>query len=290
MDYSFFLGCTIPAREPSFEASSRIVFKKLGVNLIDLDGAICCAPAPIESIDHNTSRAMQAYNIVLAEKANHDLLTLCNGCFQALVRTNRLLKKDREMRAGVNEVLSSLGKEYKGSIEVVDFMEVLNSEPMKEKIKESISKPLKSIRAAAFYGCHSLKPSDLLMLDDPDQPRILDDLIELTGAESVPYKDKMRCCGGLLRGVSDDLARKLAQDKLFNIAQAKADCIVTTCPFCHVQLDIGQLEVNRRFNEQYAIPVLHYPQLLGLAMEVNPMRLGLQTHKVKADSLLAKIE
>ncbi|MFQ6068045.1 MAG: CoB--CoM heterodisulfide reductase subunit B [Candidatus Bathyarchaeia archaeon] len=290
MEYSFFLGCTIPAREPSFEASARLVFKKLGVNLVDLKGALCCAPAPIESIDHNTSRAIAAYNIALAEESNLDLVTLCNGCFQALARTNRLLKEDVEVRADVNEVLSSIGKKYKGTIEVVDFLQVLNSERVMEKIKKSVSKPLKDVKVAVFYGCHALKPSKFLMLDDPDQPRILDDLVEITGAQSVPYEHKMKCCGGLLRGVSDDLARKLAQNKLFNVSQAKADCIVTICPFCHIQLDIGQLEVNRRFNEQYAIPVLHYPQLLGLSMGINPLRLGLQTHKVSTDSLLTKIK
>lgn len=289
MEYALFLGCTIPARAPSYESSFRKVMKKLNVGLVDLKGATCCAPIPIESLDFTTSIAIAAYNICLAEEIDLDLMTICNGCFQLLSKANAVLKEKGKLKANVNKILSEVGKEYKGKKDVKNFLQVLYNDVGVEKIKESVSKPLKGLKVAAFYGCHLLMPSSILMFDDPVSPHLLDDLVELTGAESVPYMHKMRCCGGLLRGISDELGRKLARDKLFHVSQAKADCIITVCPFCFIQLDLGQLEVRRKFDEPYNIPIVHYPELLGLAMGMNPKRLGLQTHRIPTDSLLKKI-
>ena len=289
LGYALFLGCIIPAREPSYELSVRKVFKAFGVDLVDLKGSTCCAPILIESIDFKTSLATGAHNIYLAEELGLDLMTICNGCFQSLSRVNALLRGRTGLKAEVNEILSKLGEEFKGAISVKDYLQVLYSDLGLERVKKNVFKPLKGLRVAVFYGCHVLKPSSTLRFDDPENPRILDELVEATGAESVPYMYKLKCCGGLLRGVSEEVARRLARDKLFNISQAKVDCIVTVCPFCFIQLDVGQLEVARIFNEQYNIPVLHYSELLGLSMGMGLRELGLHTHRVLTESLLGKI-
>lgn len=289
MSYALFLGCIIPARELSYELSVRKVFKAFGVDLVDLEGSTCCAPIPIESIDFKTSLAVGAHNICLAEGLGLDLMTICNGCFQSLSRANALLRGRVDLKGEVNEILSKLGEEFKGVRSVKDYLQVLYSDLGLEKIKKNVSKPLKRLKAAVFYGCHVLKPSSILKFDDPEGPRVLDELVRATGAESVPYMYKLKCCGGLLRGISDEVARRLARDKLFNILKANVDCIVTVCPFCFIQLDVGQLEVSRMFNEQYNIPVLHYPELLGLSMSMGPKELALHTHRVSTESLLSKI-
>ena len=290
MSYALFLGCVVPAREPSYEVAVRKVFKALGVNLVDLEGATCCAPIPVESLSFKTSLSIAAYNLALAEEADLDLVMICNGCFQVLARAHRLLKEDEELRAKVNGVLAEVGKEFRGNRDVRDYLQVLHGDIGLEKLRGNVSKPLRGLRAAAFYGCHVLKPSDVLKFDDPERPRVLDELIGAAGAESIPYLHKTRCCGGLLRGISDDIARKLARDKLFTVSQAKADCVVTICPFCFLQLDLGQLEVNRHFKESFNVPVLHYPELLGLAMGMSADELGLKTHRVSTEPVLGKMK
>lgn len=290
MAYTLFLGCVIPAREPSYELSVRKVFKGLGIDIVDLKGATCCAPIPIESLDYKTSLTVAAYNLCLAEESDLDLMTICNGCFQALSKANSTLKEKEELKTYVNNALAEVGKEYKGKKNVKNYLQVLHDDVSLEKIKKSVTKPLDGLKVAVFYGCHILKPSSILKFDNPESPRILDDMVEATGAKSVPYRNKMKCCGGLLRGVQDDLASKLARDKIFNVSQAQADCVVTTCPFCFLQFDLGQLDVRRRFNETYEIPVLHYPELLGLAMGMKREELGLQTHRVSVDSVLNKMK
>ena len=158
-----------------------------------------------------------------------------------------------------------------------------------EKIKESVVKPLSSLKVAPFYGCHSLRPSKLLQLDDPERPQILENLLESLGAEAVQYRNKLKCCGGLLKGISDETALSLAREKLVNTSKAGADCITTLCPFCFVALDIGQIQVRSKFKEVYDMPILHYSELIALALGVDHNELALRSHKIKADKVLEKI-
>ncbi len=287
--YALFLGCTIPARQPNYELSARKSLSKLGIKFVDLPDMTCCCPPPIQSIDLETSLAVAAYNITLAEEANLNLLTLCSGCFESLAMANAMLKENEDLKARINKVLSRTGKEFKGSIEVRHFLQVLKDDIGLKHLKQSVIRPLSKLKVAAFYGCHALRPSALLKLDDPERPRILETLIETLGATNVEYGNKLKCCGGLLRGVSDDLALDMARDKLANTSKAGVDCITTLCPFCFVALDIGQIQMRSKFNENYDIPVLHYSELLALALGIDPKELALETHKIKPDKVLNKI-
>jgi len=287
--YALFLGCTIPARQPNYELSARKALAKLGIELVDLANMTCCCPPPIQSIDLETSLAVAAYNISLAEEADLNLVTLCSGCFESLAMANAMLKEDEHLKAKINRILSKAGKEFTGSKEVKHFLQVLIDDIGLKRLKQNVSKPLRNLKVAPFYGCHALRPSELLKLDDPERPRILENLIETLGAESVEYRNKLKCCGGLLRGISDDLALNLAREKLANTTKAGADCIATLCPFCFVALDIGQMQIKVKFQEAYDMPVLHYSELLALALGIDPKELSLQTHKIKTDKILNKI-
>ncbi|TRO52581.1 CoB--CoM heterodisulfide reductase subunit B [Candidatus Bathyarchaeota archaeon] len=287
--YAIFLGCTIPARQPNYELSARKTLEKLGVELVDLENFTCCCPPPIQSINLESSQAIAAYNICLAEEAGLNIIALCNGCFESLAMANAALKNDKDLKANVNEVLAKVGKEFQGTIEVKHFLQVLMDDIGLEKIKQNLVKPLTGIKVAPFYGCHSLRPSKLLQLDDPERPQIFENMLEALGAEPVEYRNKLKCCGGLLKGISDDTALELAREKLSNTAKAGADCISTLCPFCFVALDIGQLQVKTKFDEIYEIPILHYSELIALALGVNPDQLALRSHKIKADKVIGKI-
>jgi heterodisulfide reductase subunit B len=288
-NYALFLGCTIPARQPHYELAARKALTKLGIELVDLDNMTCCAPPPLQSIDLKTSLAIAAYNICLAEEADLNIVTLCTGCFESLAMANTLLKEKEELRERVNKILSNVGKEFKGSKEVKHFLQVLMSDIGLDNIKKSVTKPLNKLKVAAFSGCHLLRPSALLKFDDPERPRIFDNLIEALGAESIWYKNKLRCCGGLLRGYADDVALAIARDKIINTSRAGADCISTLCPFCFLTLDLGQMLMKTAYKEEYSMPVIHYAELLSISLGVNPKELALDFHKVKLDTVLNKI-
>lgn len=287
--YALFLGCTIPARQPHYELSARKALTKLGIELVDLPNMTCCAPPPLQSIDLETSLSIAAYNICLAEEANLNMVTLCTGCFESLAMTNTLLKKNKELKERVNQILANAGKEFEGKIEVRHYLQVLMKDVGLERLRNSVSKDLSKLRVASFSGCHALRPSELLKFDDPERPHIFDDLIEALGAKSIWYRNKLKCCGGLLRGYADDVALAIAREKIVNTTKAGADCIVTLCPFCFLTLDLGQMLMKSTFREEYNMPILHYAELLSLSLGIDPKELALDFHKIRLDKVLAKI-
>jgi heterodisulfide reductase subunit B len=290
VEYALFLGCTTPSRVLDMELATRKVFDALGVRLHDMKGAGCCGPVHIESLDHKTWLANAARNIAIAEEMGMDILTVCNGCVATLDAVNKTLKRDAELRGEVNQILADVGREFKGTIEVHHVLDVLSQEEMAEKIRQSVVRPLKGIRAGVHHGCHLLRPSDFRKLDDPMNPRVLSKMVEVLGATSVPYVREMLCCGSGLRGIEDGISMEMIREKLRNVQEAGANCIVTSCPFCFLQYDMGQIEVQRKFKEEYNLPVLHYQQLLAIALGMDVGKLGLDTHKVKADALLGKLK
>jgi heterodisulfide reductase subunit B len=285
-EYALFLGCTIPTKEFGYEASTRKVFEALGIGLEDMEGYICCGYPAETPIAHDTWLAMAAYNIALAEEKGLDLVTPCNGCFSSLKKANIILKEDKAQSEKTNAELKKLGKKYNGTIEVKHIAEVLHENM--EKINELVKNPLKDISVAPHTGCHIVKPSEYLQVDDPNDPKILDELVEITGAKSLDYIDKNMCCGNVLRGLDEEVSVAIAREKMKRVKEADADCMTTICPACHLQYDIGQLEIKSKLKEEYNIPVLHYPQLLGLAMGIAPEELGMDQLKVKANKVMEK--
>jgi len=287
--YALFLGCTIPARQPNYEASARKALAKLGIELVDLANMTCCAPPPLQSIDLETSLSIAAYNLCLAEEANLNIVTLCTGCFESLAMANAMLKENERLREKVNKILSNAGKEFKGNIEVRHYLQVLMKDVGLERLRKSVTRNLNNLKVASFSGCHLLRPSKLLRFDDPERPRIFDSLIEALGAKSIWYKNKLKCCGGLLRGYADDVALAIAREKIVNTTKAGADCIVTLCPFCFLTLDLGQMLIKSTYQEEYNMPIIHYAELLGLSLGLDPKELALEFHKIRVDKVLYKI-
>jgi heterodisulfide reductase subunit B len=202
---------------------------------------------------------------------------------------NALLKKDDELKERVNQILSNSGNKFNGNINVRHYLQVLINDVGIDTIKKRVVKNLNGLKVASFSGCHLIRPSSLLELDDPERPQIFDNLITTLGARSIEYRNKLKCCGGLLRGYADDIALTIAREKIANTAKAGADCIITLCPFCFLTLDLGQMLIKARFKEEYSMPVLHYSELLALALGVDPSEMALRSHKIRVDTVLEKI-
>ncbi len=288
---SLFLGCIVPNRYPGIEKATKLCLQKLDIDVSDLPGASCCpAPGVFKSFDKATWLALASRNIVLSEKMGRDLLTVCNGCYGSLADANLELKKDPELKACTNNCLKEIGMEFRGTAEVRHIIEYLYKEFGPEKLKEHITTQL-DLKVALHYGCHLIKPSRDRNLGETEAPVFFDELVEATGAKSVDYTDKMMCCGagGGVRSGHAAESLEMLEHKLACIRQAGVDCIVNACPFCHLQFDRGQLAVNEKFVTDYSIPVLHYSQLLGLALGFSPYELGIEQNAVQNIEFLAKI-
>ncbi len=291
MKYAFFLGCIMPNRYPGIEAAMRNVAEVLGIKLLDMEGASCCPPpGVVKSFHKPTWLAVAARNLTLAEALNVDATTLCSGCYGTLKEANTVLKKDVAMREEVNKILHDYGREFQGTIDVKHIVEVLYHDIGIEKLRGFVKRPL-NLKVAVHYGCHLLKPTRYRTGGSSERPKFLDELVEVLGAKSVPYQDKMMCCGagGGVRASSPEVSADMTKEKLENVKNAGADCIVTPCAFCHLQFDIGQTEVEKQFGVKYNIPVLHYIQLLGLALGLEPEKLGLYDNTIPADPILKKL-
>ena len=286
--YLMFLGCAIPYRVSAFEISSRKILEKLGVELVEMPEFNCCG-LPLDPISHETMLILAARNLALAEQKGLDIITLCPGCAGTLKKVNRMLKEDKALRDEINRHLKEAGLEFKGTQNAKHFMQVLIEDVGLEKIKKSVVKPLTTLKVAEHNGCHILRPKEFIGFDDPEDPKTLKALIEATGAQCLDYLDETECCGAPSVGVNDKIALQLAKDKLSHMKMVDAEAMVTICPFCHIMYDTNELRIEKMFNETYGIPVLHYPQLLGLAQGMKPEELAFNELRVDVSKILAKV-
>jgi heterodisulfide reductase subunit B len=177
--------------------------------------------------------------------------------------------------------------EFKGTITVKHFVHVLAQDVGFEKIKDTVQKPLTQLRVAQHSGCHIVRPRKVVGFDDPENPTTLKNLIKLTGAKCLDYIDETECCGNPISGINSEIPLQLAREKLDHIREVGAQAMITVCPFCHMMYDLHQSRIERKFNEKFRIPVLHYSQLLGLAMGMSPDELALKDLRVDASELVS---
>jgi heterodisulfide reductase subunit B len=288
LKYLIFLGCVIPYRISSYEISARKVLDKLGIELIEMPEFNCCG-FPLDPINHDMMLALAARNLCLAEQQNLDIVTLCNGCFGVLNHVNKELKEDEKIRKKVNGYLKGIGMKFRGTITVKHLIHVLAEDVGLKKLKDSVQKPLTPLRVAQHTGCHVVRPAKHAGFDDPENPAVLKSLIRVTGAECLNYMDETECCGAPIISVNDKIPLQMAREKLDHIRAVGAQALITICPFCHMMYDLNQPRIERTFNEKFGIPILHYPQLLGLAMGFCPEELALEQLRVDASKILTEV-
>jgi len=288
MKYAFFLGCTIPARARNYELSARKVAEKLDIELVNVDEFICCG-FPIKASDQISSETMAAYNLCLAQDRKLDILTLCSSCASALTEVSHKLSVDGPAREEINKELSKAGMEYRGGVKIRHLARVIYEDIDREKIKGLFTKDLSDLKIAAHYGCHYIKPSEIYEgFENVEDPKSIDELVALTGAQPVDYRNKKRCCGGPLLPVEENIAGSVTKEKLDDISRAGADAICLVCPFCSVMYDDNQKSIEAKYDINYNLPVLYLTQILGLAMGYDRKELGLNMNVVKTKDLLGR--
>jgi len=283
-----FLGCMIPIKYPQMEAAFRRTMPNLGVELVDLGGFTCC-PDPIyfKAQDALGWLTIAARNLSIAEEAGIDLVTLCSGCTATLKEARFLLAEDEDLRAKVNERLARIGREYRGTARVEHAVVVIRDEIGMDAVGASVQRPLEGVSVAIHYGCHLLKPSQIMHVDDADYPSILEDLVTAIGATPIAHDEELLCCGkGCL---DDDMPVEMVYSIFSSIRDSGADCMGLICPTCFSSFDLGQIVVGRKKGIDFQIPIIYYFQLLGLAQGLSSEELGLNLHKVKADAVTSRL-
>lgn len=279
MKFALFLGCQIPVRLKQYETSSKAILERLGVGLVDIEEFNCCG-YPLRNIEFKAFLLASARNLSLAEKKKLDVMTLCQCCYGTLKKANFLLRENASLRKEVNAVLEREGLPYEGEVEVKHLLYVLHQEVGVEAIKKKIAKTFKGLKIAAHYGCHALRPSQVVRFDDPVTPSIFDQLVEATGAESIAWRMRLECCGAPLWGIHDELSTEITLKKLKNGRESGADYLCTACTYCQIQFDTVQQMILSQRGLNHPLPSILYPQLLGLSMGINSETLGLKMNKI----------
>uniref|UniRef100_A0A7V0Z797 CoB--CoM heterodisulfide reductase subunit B n=1 Tax=candidate division WOR-3 bacterium TaxID=2052148 RepID=A0A7V0Z797_UNCW3 len=283
-----FWGCMMPLKYPQMELAIRKTLPNLGVELVDVEGFTCC-PDPIyfKAQDKMNWLTIAARNLAVAEETGLDVITMCSGCISTLKEAQYLLAEDEELRFKINQRLKKINKEYQGKIKVKHVTVLLRDDIGMGAITRSVKRPLNRIRVGIHYGCHLLKPSQIMNVDDADYPQILDDFVRAMGAIPVEHKERMLCCG---KGCMDDeLPLEMTESIFSAIDEEQADCMGLICPTCFSSFDLGQLMIARKKGKEFNIPVIYLFQLLGLAQGLKPEEVGLHTHRVKPERVLQKL-
>lgn len=283
--YIPFFGCMMATKYPQFESAVRKTVARVGMELVDVDGFTCC-PDPIyfQARDKMEWYTIAARNISLAEDLGHDIITTCSGCTATLSEVNLALKEDPELRAKINGRLEKIGRQYKGSINVRHAVTVLRDDFGIDRVAETVVRPLEGLKAAVHYGCHLLKPSRVMRVDDPDRPTILENLMKAIGVEPIHHDRTLLCCGKAC--MTDTIPDQMVIDILEGIQAKGADCMGLICPTCFDQFDVKQIILNRKYDKKFEMPIVYYFQLLGLAQGLKREEMGLHLHKIKVDRIL----
>ncbi|MGB9627584.1 MAG: CoB--CoM heterodisulfide reductase iron-sulfur subunit B family protein [Thermodesulfobacteriota bacterium] len=292
IEFAFFIGCQIPARLNQYESSARAVLNRLGVGLVDIREFNCCG-YPLRNIDFKVFLLSSARNIALAEKKDLNLLTLCKCCYGTLKKADYILRGHPSLKDEINQILKKEGLKYDGKLEIKHLLSFLYKDIGLDKIKEKMIKNYRGLRVATHYGCHVLRPSEVVGFDNPVVPRLFDHLVEATGAESIEWPMKLECCGAPLWGVNDDLAMDLTLKKLRNGRESGAEYVCTACPYCQIQFDKVQKIILFQRNLNRPTASILYTQLLGLAMGIDRKALGLEMNEIPLsgiENLLNDIE
>jgi heterodisulfide reductase subunit B len=254
------------------------------VGLVDIEAFNCCG-YPLRNIEFKAFLLASARNLALAEKKSLDVMTLCQCCYGSLRKADYLMKENPSLKEEVNAVLEREGLQYEGEVKVKHLLSVLHQEVGVEAIKKNMVKTFKGLKIAAHYGCHALRPSQVVGFDNPVTPSLFDQLVEATGAESIAWSMRLECCGAPLWGIHDELSMDLTLKKLNDGKASGAEYLCVACPYCQLQFDTVQQMILSQRGLNHPLPSILYPQLLGLSLGIEGERLGLKMNQIPSSGI-----
>ena len=290
MKYAFFPGCVLESAAKEDYMATKAVAKRLGIQIEEINGWTCCGASHVQDIEPLTTLATNARNIALAEEQGLDVLTVCNTCTLMLREAKKELDEDVTKRTQVNNMLAQIGKEYKGTSNITHFLWVLIRDYGLNNLKAKVVKPLTGLRVAEYYGCHILRPQETMDFEDYQLPTSLFDLITAIGATPIDFSRKLDCCGFHAVYPAHDSVMQMTGSINADAVKEGADCVVTPCPLCQMQLDMFQKEAEQTVSKGKDMPILHMSQLIGLALGISPKEMGMTSrHLTDVGSILQYI-
>jgi succinate dehydrogenase / fumarate reductase, cytochrome b subunit len=288
MKVAYWPGCVSRGFTPELHGAMEKVAPLLDLELVELDRASCCGAGVIAEHSQELADTLNARTFALAEKTGSGLMmNICSTCQGSMSECQERLDANTEYRIAINDNLREEGLKYDKAVVNKNLAWVLVEELGLDELRSRVKRPLTDLRVGPFYGCYIIRPRDRLGIDD-EHPRhtYLHQIIETLGGTVIDYAGAYKCCGFPIITMNKEASLKQAGRHLGDAVDAEADCLVTPCPLCHLNLDLQQPLAEKVVGRELDMPVLHLPQLLGLALGLKPKELGLQRHVVKPTSVI----
>jgi succinate dehydrogenase / fumarate reductase, cytochrome b subunit len=295
MKLAYWPGCVSRGFTPELHGSMALVAPKLGLELVELDRANCCGAGVIAEHNQELADSLNARTFAMAQKVEGaaGMMNICSTCQGAQTECQERLDADEAYRAHVNEHLEPEGLQYErgGEWWNKNLLWLLVEEIGLDKLSERVVRPLTGLRVGPFYGCYIVRPRKRLGMDEhPNRDKYLEAVIEVLGATPVKYAGSHKCCGFPIITMNRTTSLRQAGRHMADAIDADADCVVTPCPLCHLNLDMQQPEAAKFVERDLGMPVLHLPQLLGLALGLEPKQLGMNRHVVDTGEVQDKVQ
>jgi succinate dehydrogenase / fumarate reductase, cytochrome b subunit len=289
---AYYKGCLASLSAKELDSSTQALAPKVGLELVELETVTCCGAGDIHEAEPDYYLHLNARILAYAEAANCDtLLTVCNVCTLNLRQANWQMKNDPDLRERVSTNLERVGvPPYSGNVEVRHLLWEIAEGEGYELLKQSAHRGLKGLKIAPFYGCQILRPSKILGFEDPDRPWSLERIIEACGGEAIDYPAKVKCCGFPIIQAREETALGELIQPIEQAKEAGADALVTPCPLCHLSLDAWQSKLKQATGKDFAMPILHLSQLVGVAAGLEESELKFKRHVVSVAPVLEKLE
>ena len=289
MAYAFYPGCVSKGGCPELYPAAVKVAAKLNIELVELTDVGCNGAG---CLSQEVSDPINARTLAKVERMGTMMMTICSTCQGVFTQANHRFKSDPEYLALINrEYLAPEGLEYKGTVEIKHFLWVLDEEFGLDNLKELVVRPLSGLKVAPFYGCYLRRPPELMIPKGWERRKtVLESTIETLGGEVTTISGKGKCCGFPILSANEENSLEMCGTHTLEASQKGADCMVTPCPLCHLELDGKQADAERHKGERIDMPILHLPQLVGLALGFSPREMNLHRHIVSTDDVVDKLE
>ena len=285
MKFAYYPGCSARSTCAELNGATHRVAAKLGLELLQLDSATCTGARELRAIDPVGFYTLNVRILALAERENLPLMTICNTCTLNVLDAHAAFCEDSELAAAINLRLAEEGLRYSGATRISHFLWVLHEDIGEARLRELVVRPLAGLTVAAFYGCHITRPPLRYGFVDSRNNRALEKLAELLGCRPIDYSGRTECCGFHTAAHDERVAIKLTGQHILSAKRNGAQTMLTPCPLCHTVLDGFQREIARDIGQKLDMPVLHLPQLVGLALGLSPEQLGIDRHMVTAQAI-----
>ncbi len=285
--YAYFQGCAARQSCPELNQATLLVAERLGWDLFTLEKGACTGARDLIEAQPEMAIVVNARTLALAESQGcSTVMTVCSTCTITLRQVNKVLKEDKESLDRTNQNLAKIGLRYNASVTVRHFLWILIEDYGLKRLSEKVIRPLRDLSVAPYYGCHILRPADVLGFDDPSNPRSLHNLILALGGSPADFPSQADCCGFHMMTIDEGRAARHAGGLLIDAQQTGADVMVTACPLCHISMDAWQPKSERVMRQKIGMPVIHVAQLVGLALGLSPHELGLERHIVRPSEII----